>query len=174
MSRRLDAASSAVRQWRWVALALRATIAVGLAGAVVATAAPAWDVPDAYLWIAVIAGAVGVVAPDAAGATVATIAVIVAWATGGSGGVGPAVVITALCLLVAHVASAIAASMPIAADAPPDVLLRWARPTGVIATGTAATAGLTAALDRWSPPGSIVLVLLALAALGGAVWWWTD
>jgi hypothetical protein len=174
MSRQLDALVTAVQQSDRIAVVLRVTIALGVAGAVVATAAPAWDVPDAYLWIAVIGGAVGVVAPDAAGATVATAGVVIAWAAGGPGGVGPAVIVTALLLLVVHVASALAATMPISAQAPSDLLTRWIRPTGVIAAGTVATAGIAAAFDRWSPPGSLVLVLIVLAALGGAVWWWTD
>jgi hypothetical protein len=173
MSRRLGALVNDARRWGWVAVVLRVVIAVGVAGAVVATAVPAWRVPDVYLWIAAIGGAIGVVAPDAAGATVATGGIVLAWATGGPGGVGPAVVITAVCLLVVHVASALAAATPISARASSDVLLRWIRPAGVIAGGTVATAGLAAALDRWSPPGSVVLVLIVLAALGGGVWWWT-
>jgi hypothetical protein len=174
VSRRLHALVSGARQWDPVAIVLRATIALGVVGAVVATAMPAWDAPEVYLWIAVIGGIIGVVAPDAAGATVATAGVVLAWAAGGPGGVGPAVVVTALFLLVVHVASALAAAMPITARAPSALLGRWIPPTGVIAAGTVVTAGIAAAFDRWSPPGSLVLVLIVLAALGGAVWWWTD
>ena len=57
-------------------------IAVGVAGAIVATALPAWDVPDIYLLIAIVAGAIGVVVPDAGGALFCTAGVVVAWATG--------------------------------------------------------------------------------------------
>ncbi len=173
MSRRFNALVSVARSCGRVALALRAIIALGVAGAVVATAVPAWDVPDAYLWLAAIGGLVGVIAPDAAGAAVASGCVVIAWATRGPGGVGPAVMVTALCLLVVHVASALAAAMPINADARGVLLLRWIRPTGTIAAGTVVTAGIAAAFDRWSPPGSVVLVLVVLGALGGAVWWWT-
>jgi hypothetical protein len=173
VSRRLNALVAGAQQWDGVAVLLRATIALGVAGAVVATAMPAWDVVEAYLWIAVVGGAIGVVAPDAAGATVATASIVIAWAVRGPGGVGPAVVVTALCLLVVHVASALAAAMPISARAPTELLIRWVRPAGVIAAGTVATAGLAAAFDRWSPPGSLILVLIVLAALGGGVWWWT-
>jgi hypothetical protein len=157
MNRRIQALFTVTQQWGRVA-----------------TAVPAWDVPDAYLWIAVIGGAVGAVAPDAAGATVASAGVVIAWAARGPGGVGPAVVVTALCLLAVHVASALAAAMPISARAPSDLLVRWIRPTGVIVGATLATAGIATAFDRWSPPGSLVLVLIVLAALGGGVWWWTD
>jgi hypothetical protein len=174
MSRRLGRLATMAHEWTRVTLVLRITIALGVAGAVVASAVPAWDVPDAYLWIAVIGGVVGVVVPDAGGASVASAGVVVAWAVRGPGGVGPAVIVTALCLLVVHVASALAAAMPMSARSTSDLLVRWIRPTGVIAAATVATAGIAAAFDRWSPPGSLLLVLVVLAALGGAVWWWTD
>ena len=123
------------------------------------------------MWIAVIGGAIGVVAPDAGGATVATAGVVIAWAAGGPGGVGPAVVVTALCLLVVHVASALAAAMPMSARGPNRPADPLDPPDGAIAAGTLATAAIAAAFDRWSPPGSLVLVLIVLTALGGGAWW---
>jgi hypothetical protein len=174
MSERLDRAVLTARRCGRLPLLLRGVIALGVAGAVVATALPGWDVPDVYLMIAVVAGAVGVVVPDAGGAVFCTLAVIVAWATGATDvGVGPAVVVTALCLLLVHVATALAAAMPVTAHGPTRLVLRWARPTGVLAAATVATAGLTAALDRWSPPGSLLLVLAALAVLAVGTWWLT-
>jgi hypothetical protein len=170
----LDELFAAVRRCGLVPVLLRVVIALGLAGAVVATAVPDWDVPEGYLWIAVIAGLPGVVAPDAGAAAIASAAVLVAWAIGAPGGIGPAVVVTALCLLVVHVASALAATMPVTARASIGLPLRWLRPTAALAGGTLATAGLVALLDRWSPPGSIVLVVLALGGLAGGVWWWTS
>jgi hypothetical protein len=99
---------------------------------------------------------------------------MVAWATGSpDGGVGPAVVITALFLLVVHVATALAAAMPVTAAGDVRLAVRWARPTVVLAIATVAAAGLAAALDRWSPPGSLVFVLAALAVLAGGTWWLT-
>lgn len=163
-----------VRRCALVPLLLRAMIAVALAGAIVATALPSWDVADGYLWIAAVAGVAGALIPDAGGAAIASLAVVVAWAVGSPDGVGPAVVITALCLLVVHVASALAAAMPVTAAAGAGILRRWLRPTGVLAGGTVAAAVLAAVLDRWSPPGSIVLVVLALAVLAGGVWWVTS
>jgi hypothetical protein len=154
-------------------LLLRVAIAVGAGGAIIATAAPSWDVPDAYLVIAIIAGVTGVFAPDTGAAAFASGAVVVAWATGTSGGIGPATVVTALSLLVLHVASALASAMPITARGDTHLALRWARPTAVLAGATVATAALVAVLERWSPPGSIVLVLLTLALLGVGTWWLT-
>jgi hypothetical protein len=163
-----------VRRCALVPLLLRLIIALALTGAIVATAVPAWDVPDAYLWIAVIAGGAGAVIPDAGGAAIASGAVVVAWAVGAPDGVGPAVVVTALCLLVVHVASALAAAMPVTAAAAEGALRRWLRPTGVLGGGTVAVAVAAGVLNRWSPPGSVVLVLLAVAVLSAGVWWATS
>ena len=138
-----------------------------------ATALPRWDVPDIYLLIALVGGAVGVVVPDAGGALFCSAGVVVAWATGSSGGVGPAVVITAVCLLVVHVATALTAAMPVTARGDVRLATRWTRPTVVLAVATVGAAGLAAALDRWSPPGSLLLVLAALALLGVGTWWLT-
>ncbi len=161
------------RRCEWLPLLLRAVIAVGVAGTIVATALPTWDVPDIYLLIAIVAGAIGVVVPDAGGALFCTAGVVVAWATGAPGGIGPAVVITALCLLVVHVATALASAMPVTARGDVRLAARWARPTAVLAIATVAAAGLATALDRWSPPGSLLFVLAALAVLAVGTWWLT-
>jgi hypothetical protein len=174
MSERFDELVINARRWGRLPLLARAVIAAGAAGAIIATATPGWDVPDAYLIIAAVAGVVGVIDPDAGGAAFCTGAVVVAWATGSPGAVSPAAVVTALCLLLVHVASALAAAMPVTARGDIGLVLRWVRPTAAIAGGTLATAGLAAILDRWSPPGSIVLVLLALAVLGLGAWWLTS
>ena len=106
------------------------------------------------------------IVPDAGGALFCTAGVVVAWATGvpGRRRTG-AVVVTALCLLVVHVATALAAAMPVTARGELRLAARWARPTGVLAIATVAAAGLAAGLDRWSPPGSLLIVLAALAVL---------
>ncbi len=161
------------RRCGWLPLLLRTVIAAGVVGAVVATALPSWDVPNIYLLIALVAGAVGVIVPDAGGALFCTAGVVVAWATGAPGGVGPAVVVTALCLLVVHVATALASAMPVTARGEMRLAARWARPTGVLAIATVAAAGLAAGLDRWSPPGSLLIVLAALALLAVGTWWLT-
>jgi hypothetical protein len=173
VSERLDRAVLMARRCEWLPLLLRAAIAVGVAGAIVATALPSWDVPDIYLLIAIVAGAVGVVVPDAGGALFCTAGVVVAWATGAPGGVGPAVVVTALCLLVVHVATALASAMPVTARGELQLAARWARATAVLAIATVAAAGLATALDRWSPPGSLLFVLAALAVLAVGTWWLT-
>jgi hypothetical protein len=173
MSARVAELMITARRCGRLPLLLRAMIALGVAGAIAATTVPAWDLADAYLVIAVIAGVVGIVAPDTGAAAFASGALIVGWMAGSPGGVGPAVIVAGLCLLVVHVASAMAAAMPITARGDPRLALRWAGPTVVLGAGTVAAAGVVALLDRWSPPGSIVLVLLALAVLAAGAWWLT-
>ena len=77
-----------------------------------------------------------------------------AWLTGAPGELGPGVVVTALGLLVAHVAAALAAAMPVTAGADRRLVLRWARPTAWIAAAVLAACGVVAALEAWSPAGS--------------------
>ena len=77
---------------------------------------------------------------------------------------------TALCLLVAHVAGAQAAAMPVMARGAVHMALRWWRPTAVLAGATLAGAPVLALLDRWSPPGSIVVVLATLVAVAAGAW----
>ena len=142
--------------------------------AVLATALPSWDVPDGYVYIALIGAVVATIVPDSGGGLFVAAALVVAWASGaGDASIGPAVVVTSLALLVGHVAGALAAAMPATADADTDTALRWWRPTAVLAGAVVATAGLVALLDALNPPGSIVIVIAALGVAAGSAWWWS-
>ena len=133
---------------------LRAVVLASCIVAIAATIVPSWDVPNGYLYIAAVAAIVAAAVPDAGGGFVFAGAIVVAWATGAdTAAVGPAVVVTALALLVGHVAGALAAAMPATADADLRLALRWWRPTAVIAAATSATAGLVAGSRRVEPPG---------------------
>jgi hypothetical protein len=156
-----------------VPLVLRLVVLASCALAIGATIVPAWDVPDAYVAVAVLATGVATVVPDAGGGFFFAAAIVAAWASGPDGpAVGPAVVVTALALLFGHLAAALAASMPPTADADRRLLWSWGRPTAVLAAAVAATAMLVALLDAWTPPGSIVVVLAALVVVAlGAGWW---
>ncbi len=157
-----------------VPVLLRGAVLVSCVVAIIATVVPAWDVPNGYVIIATIAGAVAVLAPDAGGGFFFAAAIVTGWATGAeSASVGPALVITALALLVGHVTGALAAALPPTAAADLSLAWRWWQPTAVIGAATVATAVLVAVLDASSPPGSIVVILAALAVAGGAVWWWS-
>ena len=110
-----DAFVLSTRRCGALPLLLRAITAVATTGAIVATVVPSWDVPDLYVIVAALAALAGLVVPDSGAGAVAAVAIVVAWATGSPDGVGPAVVVTALCLLVAHVTAAQSAAMPVTA-----------------------------------------------------------
>jgi hypothetical protein len=161
------------RRLRPLPLALRGVVATGSAVALVATTVPSFDVPDGYIIGAALAAAVWAVAPDSGAGLVFAGLVAMSWLVGGPGSLRPAIVVTALALLVAHVAAALAAAMPATAGADRMVLLRWARPTAGCAAAVLAATAVLAALDAWSPPGSLVVTLGALTFVTAAVWWWS-
>ena len=152
---------------------LRVLVAAGALTAILGTALPASDVPNAYIVLAGIFAVVWTFAPDTQAGLVFVGFLGMAWLTGASGEVGPAVVVTALGLLVAHVAAALAAAMPVTAGADPRLLLRWVGPTVAIAGAVLVAAAVVAAFEAWSPPGSIVITLVALALVTAAAWWWS-
>ena len=156
-----------------VPLLLRVVVTLGVLVAVLGTALPAWDVPNAYVVLALIFAVVWICAPDTHGGLVFLAFLGMAWVTGAPGELGPGVVVTALGLLVAHVAAALAAAMPVTAGADRRIVLRWAGPTAWIAAAVLAAASVVAALQAWSPAGSIVVTLSALALVTAAAWWWS-
>lgn len=168
----LGRASSIWRRVGRVPLVLRVIVAVAAAVATLATTSAAWDVPDVYVIVAVLAAGAWVVSPDSASGLTFTAALAVAWLAGASGGIGPAVVVVAIAMLAAHVAAALAAALPLTAAADPALILRWARPTVAIAVAVLIGVGLVAVVDAWSPPGSLVVMLGALTLLTLAGWWW--
>lgn len=176
MPERVDVAVATLRRFGTVPLVLRGVVLASAVVAIVATVVPAWDVPDGYMYIAGLAAVIGILVPDSGAWFFVAAAIVVGWTTGAEEqvGVGPAIVITALALLAGHVASALAAAMPVTAAAHLGLVLRWWRPTAVLTTATVAAAVLVGVLDAWGPPGSIVLVLGALGVVGVAVWWWSS
>jgi len=157
-----------------VPLLLRLVVLASCTVAVTSTIVPAWDVPNGYVVIAALAAVVASIVPDSGGGLCFAAAIVTGWATGAeSAAVGPALVVTALALLVGHVAGALAAAMPATAAADARLMTRWWRPTAAIGAGVVATAILVGALDAWSPPGSIIVVLAALVVAGLGVWWWS-
>ena len=100
-----------------VPLLLRLAVALGSLVAILATALAAWDVPNAYIVVAALFAVVWTFAPDTHAGLVFLAVLGLAWVTGASGDVGPAVVVAALGLLVAHVAAALAGAMPVTAGA---------------------------------------------------------
>ena len=156
-----------------VPLLLRLLVALGALIAMIATVLPAWDVPNAYVVLAAIFGLAWTFAPDTHAGLVFLVFLGMAWLTGAPGELGPEVVVTALGLLVAHVAAALAGSMPVTAGADRRIVLQWAGPTAWVAAAVLAATAVVAAFEAWSPAGSIVVILVALALVTAAAWWWS-
>ena len=169
----LSATRATLRRLGIVPLVLRAVVAVMAATAIAATTMPAWDAPDGYVAVAVVAAVCYVLAPDSGSGIVFVLVLVVTWLAGAPGEVEPAVVVAALALLVGHVAAALAGSMPVTAPADVGLAVRWARPTGVIAAGVLATALALAVLDATSLPGSAIVTVAAVAAVTAAAWRWS-
>lgn len=167
-------ALSALRRIRRASALLRAGIAVSAALALFATTLPGWDAPDVYVAVAVIAAVACVPAPDSPAPMVLVFAVAACWLARGPSGVSPAVVVTALGLLGVHVATALAASFPATAEVEPEVLRRWATGGGLVMIVVLGAAAVGAALERWSRPGSMLVTVLALAAVAVLAWWWSQ
>lgn len=167
------AVAAVVRRTGSVPATARLVVAGALVVAVLATALPGWNVPDVGLLVAVVAGMIWAGAPDSGAGLVCVVVLALCWLTSAPGGLTPGAVVTALALLVAHVAAALAAAMPLTASADRAVALRWARPTASIAAVVIAAAGLLAVLDAWSPPGSVVITLGALALVATGAWRWS-
>jgi hypothetical protein len=156
-----------------VPMVLRVVVAVASLVAILATALPAWDVPDAYIVLATIFALVWAFAPDTHTGLVFLAVLGMAWFTGAPGEVGADVVIAALALLVAHVAAALAGSMPVTAAADPRLVLRWIGPTAGIAGAVLVASAVVAAFEAWSPAGSIIVTLATLGVVTAAAWWWS-
>jgi hypothetical protein len=156
-----------------VPLLLRGVVAAMAATAIVTTTLPAWDAPDGYIVVAVLAAAGYVVLPDSGSGVFFVGAIVVTWLAGAPGRVGPAVVVTALALLVGHVAAAIAGSIPVIARADVTLVLRWARPTAAIALGVVVAAAVVAVLDGRSLPGSAIVSVGAIGGATAAAWRWS-
>jgi hypothetical protein len=173
MGTRLATALATLRRVAMMPILLRGVVAAMATIAIAATTLPAWDAPGGYVVVAVLAAIGYVCLPDSGSGVVFVSAVAVTWLTGAPGGVGPAVVVTALALLVGHVAAALAGSIPITAHADVALALHWARPSVAIGAGTVAAAAVVAVLDGISLPGSAVVTLAAIGAVTAGAWWWS-
>lgn len=174
MSDRIASVVTTVRYVGRVPLALRVVSALSALVAVLATVTPSWNAGDGYIAIAALFAIAGSLVPDSGAPGCFAGAIIVAWTTGASGDIGSPAVVTAVALLVGHVAAATASAMPATAVAPWRLALRWWQPTAVLAGSVVAAATAIAVLDAGTPPGSLLIVVAALAALTAGVWWWSE
>jgi hypothetical protein len=151
---------------------LTARLLIGLGG-VIALAVPAlqpWDQMDAVWVFGVPLLLACLVLPDSAAGLLFLVVVLAGWLLRAPGDVGWSTVVTALGLLLLHLASAYAAQLPSYAKVGPRSLRRWLLPAS-IAVLLAPVVAVGAAIVRGAGvPGSLVVTVAALAAATAAVW----
>ncbi|MEV6282414.1 hypothetical protein [Kribbella sp. NPDC051770] len=151
-------------------LVARLLIAVGGLIALLVPALQPWDQMDA---VSIAAGAlllVCLVLPDSAAALLFLLVVLVGWLFRAPVEVGWSTVVTALGLLLLHLASAYAAQLPSYAKVGRRSLRRWLLPTS-IAVLLAPLVAIGASVVRGAGvPGSLIVTVAALAAATAAVW----
>ncbi len=172
MNGRVSATRATLRRLGGVPLVLRAVVAVMAATAIAATTVPAWDAPDGYVGIAVLAALVYVLAPTRRAASSSSAR---SWSRGWPARRAgrPAVVVAALALLVGHVAAALAGSMPVTAHADARVGAALGAADGCHRRRRARHRRVLAVLDATSLPGSAIVILAALGAVTAAAWRWS-
>ncbi|GAB3833393.1 hypothetical protein [Kribbella italica] len=151
-------------------LIARLLIAVGGVVALVVPALQPWDQMDA-IWVAGIPLLLAcLVLPDSAAGLLFLVVVLAGWLLRAPGDVGWSTVVTALGLLLLHLASAYAAQLPSYATVGPRSLRRWLLPAS-IAVLLAPLVAVGASVVRGADvPGSLVVTVAALAAATAAVW----
>jgi hypothetical protein len=151
-------------------LLARLLIAVGGLVALVVPALQPWDQMDA---VSIVGGALllaCLMLPDSGAGLLFLVVVLAGWLMRAPGDVGWPTVVTALGVLLLHVASAYAGQLPSYAAVGKRSLRRWLLPASIAAV-SAPLVAIGAALVRGAGvPGSLVVTVAALAAATAAVW----
>ena len=166
----ISAAIAGARRMPPTTWALRGFIAAAATVALLGTTLPSWDAPNVYVAAAVLAAVVCVVVPDTIAALVLVLLIGACWLARAPGDVTAGAVVTALALLGVHGGSALAAALPATATISRGILRTWVLQLLALAVVTLAVAGLAALVASWSPPGSIVVLVVALGGLATLAW----
>ncbi len=166
----ISATIAAARRIPPVSWMLRGFIAIAATIALLGTTLPAWDAPNVYVAAAILAAVACAIVPDTIAALLLVAMVGVCWLARAPGEVSVGAVVTALGLLGVHVGAALAASLPARATIGRGILRTWGLHGLALAAFTTAAAGFAALVEAWSPPGSIVVVVLAMGGLAALAW----
>jgi len=147
---------------RWGLMALAVVAAVG---ATVATGSAAGHLPIAYVVVVAVLAVVAVIIPDSPVALVTVAVVVVWWLAIVDDVASPWALAGAAGLLVFHLVVALMAVTPPNAIVAAEVLRRWVGNGALVLVATAGVWGAVAVVDGRSVPGSVALVLAALAAV---------
>ena len=151
-------------------LLARLVIAVAGAAAVAVPALQSWDQLDLIPLIAVPMLVASVVLPDSAAGLVFLLVVAAGWLMRAPSEMSWSLAVTAIALLVVHLASAFAAQVPSYARVHRDALRRWWLP-GAIAVLIVAVVAVAAALVQGADvPGSLLATVGALVLATVTIW----
>jgi hypothetical protein len=151
-------------------LLARLVIAAAGAVAIVVPALQSWDQADLIPLIAVPMLVASVVLPDSVAGLVFLLVVAAGWLMRAPGEVSWSLAVTAIALLVVHLASAFAAQVPSYARVHRDALRRWWLP-GAIAVLIVAVVAVAAALVQGADvPGSLLVTAGALVLTTVTIW----
>lgn len=151
-------------------LLARLVIAAAGAVALVVPALQSWDQADLIPLIAVPMLVASVVLPDSVAGLVFLLVIAAGWLMRAPGDMSWSLAVTAIALLVVHLASAFAAQVPSYARVHRDALRRWWLP-GAIAVLIVPVVAVAAALVQGADvPGSLLVTVGALVLATVTIW----
>ncbi|NIK62198.1 hypothetical protein [Kribbella shirazensis] len=151
-------------------LLARLVIAVAGAVALVVPALQSWDQPDLVAIVGVPLLLAAVVLPDSLAAMVFMLLVALGWMMRGPGELSWSLVLTAIGLIVVHLASAFAAQLPSYARVHRAALRRWWLPGAIAVLLAPAVAGAAALVRGADVAGSLLVTVAAIAVTAATIW----
>jgi len=148
----------------------RMLMAVAGAVALVVPAVQSWDQLDLIPLVGVPMLLATIVLPDSPAGVVFVLVVALGWLMRAPAEISWSLVLTALALVVVHLAAAFAAQLPSYARVHPAALRRWWLPTAIALLLVPVVALAAALVQGADVPGSLVVTVVALA-LGTATIW---
>ena len=148
----------------------RLVIAVAGAAALVVPAVQSWDQLDLIPLVGVPMLLATVVLPDSLAGVVFLLVVALGWLMRAPAEISWSLVLTAVSLVVIHLATAFAAQLPSYARVHPTALRRWWLPTAIALLLVPLLALAAALIQGADVPGSVIVTVIAMALATTTIW----
>jgi hypothetical protein len=152
----------------------RLVIAVGGAVALVVPSVQSWDQADLVPIVGAALLLCAVVLPDSLAAMVFVLVVTLGWLMRAPGAPSWSLVLTAVALVVVHLAAAFAGQLPSYVRVHRAALRRWWLPGAIAVLLVPAVAGAAALVRGADLPGSLVVTVAAIALAAATIWFAAD
>ncbi|HEY3560961.1 MAG TPA: hypothetical protein VGL05_26040 [Kribbella sp.] len=152
----------------------RLVIAVAGAVAIVVPGLQSWDQLDLVPYVAGPLLLTAVVLPDSLAALLFMLVVGLGWVMRAPVTMSWSLVLTAVAVVVVHLASAFAGQLPSYAQVHRAALRRWWLPGAIAIVLVPALAGAVALVQHADVPGSLIITILAIALTATTLWLTTD